>query len=899
MTAPTRSVFIAAAMIVPLAASASSAERLFDYGSECLHCKLLRTWSAEGSELRFNPGTGKDLRNYPPDREVDFEHMKLELDIPEMNEPRMDVTQTLTLSPIAEDLSVLELDAMQFHIRSAQFIGPARIRRDTSFSHDGEDLAIRFEPPIRRGERAMVQIQYTVEDPADGLFWTTESDAWPERPPQIHTQGQPETNQYWFPCHDFPNERLSTEIIATVPEDFVVSSNGRQVEQPVTTNGRTTFHWLQEQPHPNYLVSLIIGQFDVQDIAPADFDFPMPVYVPRGEADKIDRTYGNTPAMVRVFEERFDEPYPYNQYAQLVVWNFGAGGMENTSATTMFDTAVLDAKSMLDDDLDGLIAHELGHQWFGDLITCKSWEHIWLNEGWATYTEALWFEQRDGMERGYQWDMYKNLRRVADRDQLAAGSTGFVPAMVSPVYEHPWQVFRRQSNPYPKGASVLHMLRMKLGEDIFFRGVAEYVDRFRNDVVETDDFRKVMEDVSGRSLQRFFTQWCERPGSPWVEVTAKWDEKDQELSIKVEQLQRIDAEHPAFVFDLPIVIEPDKNDPAWAGESPRELNLEISTNTREQVVSLPGEPGAVIVDPLMTVLMKYDADLKTDWLIAQLGTDRSLTARLDAARLLSTHQNSRAIAALAEKVNEATSHYSVRAMAAESLGKLRAESELVSLAANGIDEAKVRVAVIEALGEVGGSNAENLLKVFADDESESYACRAAALHGLGKIAESDDGEAFDILVRALGHESQHDRVRSGALRGLAALDTPGGIDQAAEFTQHGYLSRLRPVAIEALADLAHHDPDFAFDTLVPLLYDNEDRTRRAAGMALVTIEDERGIEVLDNLIASAKNPDFRAMAEHWRDDLAAIVNSSPGADSSHELERLKREVERLKTQMEK
>jgi aminopeptidase N len=899
MSRTQRRALIAFLLTPLLGAVPTSAEDLHDYGSQCLHCKLLRSMQSSRGELRFNPGTGQDLRNYPPDRIVDFEHMLLELDVPDMNVPHLTAKQTLTFTPIGKDLTVLELDAMQMQIDHAVFIGPARIQRNTTISYDGERLALRFDPPIRRGERADVLIEYSLDNPADGLFWLTETTDWPGRPPQIHSQGQPETNRFWFPCHDFPNERLTTEIITTIPEGFVVSANGRMVSAPQTESGRTTFHWLQDKPHPNYLVSLVVGKFDVADIAPSDMEFPMPVYVPPGLGDRIDRTYGRTAEMIRVFEDRTSEPYPWDQYAQVVVWNFGAGGMENTSATTLYDTAAFDAKSMLDDDMDALIAHELGHQWFGDLMTCKSWAHIWLNEGWAVYMEALWFEQRDGYQRGYQWDMYKNMRGVADRDQLAPGSDSFAPAMTSPVYEHPWEVFRRDSNPYPKGASVIHMLRMKLGDEAFFEAVAVYVDRHKFGVVETDDFRKAMEDVSGLSLEQYFHQWCERPGSPNVHVKAVWDETDSELDITVEQRQRIDADHPAFVFRLPITIEPDPQSKAWAGREAEALVLEIDTNSRRQSVPLPAKPGAVVIDPRMTVLMKLDAELDTKWLVAQLGYEGSITARLDAARLLASHQDAQSTGALVAKLQDKREHYSVRARAAESLGLLRAEDELASAAASGIVEARVRVALINALGEIGGDKAIELLKGFADDDDESYACRTAALEALGKNADKDDDEAFGILVRALGAESQHDTVLTGALRGLTSFDSAASLEHVIGYTKPGTLSRVRPVAIEAAAELADHDIDLAFKEISPLVHDHEARASRAAGMALVAMEDERAVEVFDSLIASAKNPEIKSMAKHWRDDLLATVNSEENRDPSHELERLKRELERLKSRIEK
>src|SRR5690606_32345803 len=218
--------------------------------------------------------------------------------------------------------------------------------------------------------------------------------------------------RHWFVCHDYPNERMTTELIVDVPAVYSVSSNGRLVSH-LTTGDRAVWHWLQDKPHVPYLVTLVIGTFDIVEI-PHD-RVPMKVWVPQGLGDQVMQTYGRTGDMIDLFEQRFGVPYPWDRYDKRVVKNFGAGGMENTSATSMYPTAILDSTALLDGDLDGLIAHELAHQWTGDLITCKSWAHIWLNEGWATYCSALWNERRFG-EDGYL-DSIRNNFGVARRDR--------------------------------------------------------------------------------------------------------------------------------------------------------------------------------------------------------------------------------------------------------------------------------------------------------------------------------------------------------------------------------------------------------------------------------------------------------------------------------------------------
>jgi aminopeptidase N len=871
----------------------------------CLHCKLAATrWlETEGADrVRFEPGTGRDLRNFAPDRPADLRHMRLEFDIPDMNTPRLSAKQTLSFTPIAEPLAVLSLDAEQMEIASVEIPDDSPLHAGTRVSHtyDGRDLSIRFDPPIPPGAAASVVVRYALHDPPDGLTWTPESPEWPGRPPQIHTQGQPETNRFWFPTHDFPNERLTTEIVATVPEGFLVSANGRETSPAKTVNGRTTFHWLQDQPHVSYLVSMVIGKFDVRDVAPAGSRTPMPVYVPPGRGGDVARTYGRTPDMVGVFEERFSEPYAWDRYAQLVVWNFGAGGMENTSATTMYDTAILEEKTLEDDDLDGLISHELGHQWFGDLITCNTWAHIWLNEGWATYCSALWFEARDGGQNGYINSMWRTMRGLAKNDQIAPDAKGDAltrPGMVSPIYKHPWEVFRRTSNPYPKGCSILHMLRAELGDGLFFRCVGEYVDRTKGKTAETNDFRRVFEEVSGRSLERFFTQWAERPGTPKVSVRASWDEKKRELRLVVEQKQLIDAEHPAFVFDLPIEV--------YVGQdmAAAKASIAVDSARHEHAFSFDAEPTMVLVDPDMHVLMDVEVEMRTPWLINQMTTPRSIASRLDAVNFVRGRNTEATRAALVKVLRDAKEWHTVRSEAAESLGKLSAAVELLAALKEVIEQAKVRRSAIHALGEIGGEAVVPALAKHASDENESYACRAASLEHLGKHAPRGSTEFLPIFAAALQAPSQHDQVRIGAIKGLANLNLREALPMVLPFTKLGTPGRTRPDAIDAAARLSKFSDETreaAYLAIAPLVFDREERAQRAAINALAEIRDKRGLETLDRLMATTRSEQTKETAERARERLAANLDKTDTIDATQaEVERLKADLKRLEARMKK
>lgn len=838
---------------------------LGEYGYECQHCRIeygrligLGAVDEYAESRRFDPETGKDLRNYAPDRLVDYRHMRLMITIPDMNTPEFSATQTLVFEPIARPLETLRLDAMLLNIDRVRVdpLNPAVAATEVGHSHDGEHLDIRFDPPIPAGQRADLIIDYRVENPADGLFWTPESDEWPDRPAQIHTQGQPETNRFWFPAHDSPNEQLTTELIVAAPEDFTVVSNGRLAGEPDPTPNRPglkTWRWIQDKDHVTYLVTLVIGQFDVVDVAPARFDVPLPVYAPPGKGPLIEQTFANTARMLELFERRFGEPYPWDKYANLVVWNFGAGGMENTSATSLYDTAVLDSVALNDSDLDGLNSHELAHQWFGDLLTCKTWEHIWLNEGWATYSTSLWLEERDGYQNGYLRNLYGAMRGLAERDQLAPDSDRTRPGMASPVYEHPWEVFRRTSNPYPKGAATLHMLRSKLEEELFFKATAEYIQRHKFGTVETDDFRKVLEEVSGLSLEHFFTQWCVRPGTPKLRISSDWDESSRTLSIRTEQLQRIDSEHPAFVFDLPIEIYAD-----GGSRFPTRITMPISERSHEHRIQLEHAPAMVVADPDLSVLMAVEIDQPGAWLRSQI-FHRSLASRLEAAKTLRDHAGAATTETLERVLLASDEHWSVRQMAAESLGKLGALDELLSArtAISGdppSDRAKVTASIIRAIGDAWTgpvSELNALVESSLEAVSWSYEAPAAALELAGRHG---DASSLPLFERALGMESQHDRIRRGALAGLRDLDLPEGIELAEAYTRFGNLSRLRPVAVGTVAELSGHNGERAFEIVAPLLRDSEIRTVRAAMDALVEIAHPAGVRELDLLVTRTQHP---------------------------------------------
>lgn len=822
-------------------------------GETCLHGKL--EYAAAFAADAFDESTGADLRNFPPSRVVDFGHMKLDMRFDDLNDQRFTATETLSFIPIGSAVDTLTLNAVGLDIESVTLAG-----KDVSYYQDDETITLTFDDALPAGKEQVVTFAYVCDHPYDGMFFTPYSPDAPQYSAEVHTQGQAESNRHWFIAHDYPNERMTTELQVDVPRGFQVSSNGKLVSHD-ERGDREIWHYLQDKPHVSYLVSLVIGKFDVVELDHPRV--PMKVWVPVGHGSQVQQTYGHTGAMIDLFERRLGVAYPWDRYDQITVKNFGAGGMENTSVTSLYPSAILDKTALLDRDLDGLIAHELGHQWTGDLITCKSWEHIWLNEGWATYLSALWSEQRDG-EDGYL-DSIRRQFRVAWRD-----NTDNELPMVSPIYEGPWETFRRRANPYPKGASILHMLRMKLGDDVFWKGVQLYMNRHAYGVVETHDFRYALEEASGLSLEHFFDQWCFRPGTPDLDVRIDFDARSSELVAEITQKQKIDARTPAFTFDLPIYVE-------TAG-STNTYTVKVTEQATTYRTKLDGVPKLVAVDPYLHVLKTIEVHKPQEMWRRQAQQGPTIAARHEAVQALGeeeTPRNRAIIVSIAENPDE---RYTLRDTAVRELsgyGSEPARGEILRMLDDGVAEARVRSDLIGTLREFDADRVDERLAQYAEKD-ESYACRVAAIRGL---AAHEAKQYADLLTELVHFESQHDQVRNAALDALAELDDERGLKLAMDYARYGNLDRSRPSAIEVVGKLAHYDEDAAADYLIDLLDDPEPRSQGSAMAALADMGEKRAEPLLEAIAESDPNPQMRDRAERYLERLREKMKENKGNDA--------------------
>jgi aminopeptidase N len=337
---------------------------------------------------------------FNPDRSVDVRHLKIEVTL-DFAAAAVDGVTTLTLVPLNDGPTRVVLDAVELELQAVTLADG----KPLDFTYDGHKL--RFDLGERRENESIdIKVRYRCT-PRRGLYFIRPDKDYPQRPLQAWSQGQDEDNRYWFPCFDYPNAKSTSEVIATVPARMTVLSNGSLVEDREHGELRTV-HYRQDVPHSSYLVTLVAGEYS-HSREPAG-DIELHYFVTPGREADAPRSFANTAKMIALFAEKTGRPYPWKRYSQITVSEFIFGGMENTSATTLTDQTLHDARAHLDFSSEPLVSHELAHQWFGDLLTCRDWSHGWLNEGFATYFELIWQEFNEGRDEA---DYYRLLDQEA------------------------------------------------------------------------------------------------------------------------------------------------------------------------------------------------------------------------------------------------------------------------------------------------------------------------------------------------------------------------------------------------------------------------------------------------------------------------------------------------------
>lgn len=812
-------------------------------------------------------------RRFAPDRLVDVLHLKLDV-TPNFRARTVAGTATLTFKPIAKPLKVLRLHQVDLNVHEVT----------ASHAIEGYDLTddalvITFVKPIPPVETASVNVRYDAE-PKEGLYFRTRELGYAVGDEHVWTQGETHESRHWYPSFDYPNERFTSEVICHVPKEMTVLSNGIELTNEVGADGMLTSHWKQSKPHVNYLIALVAGP--LKKVSDTYKDIPLALYVQPSDIEEAKNTFDGLVEMMGFFEREIGVPYPWDQYNQVTIYDPHFGGMENTTLTTL-SVGTLHRPEQTENlrNSRGLVAHELAHMWFGDYVTCKDWSHLWLNEGFATYYDAL----HRRFVHGDDEFLYTMLRGA----ESIVGRKDRIP-MVQRAYDNEMSQFSYRA--YGKGSWILHMLRSQLGEALFRKCVKAYLERNALKSVVTEDLNRVIEELSGRSFDPFFDQWVYHARHPELKLSYSWDEAKKLAKVSVAQTHKVDDD--VLLFSFPTKIRFSGAD--WVVDH----DVQVSEASHDFYVALDQKPVSVRFDPELTVLAKISFKKPKAMLYHEVEEGDVLT-RLLAAKALGEFKDKKTVAALRKVLNN-DAFYGVRRYASRSLGKIRTEEALAALTASTAQSnARARQYVVQDIGKFYHPDAEQVLERIATSEKNPLILRSA----LRSLAKYRSAAAKRAITTSLRSTTYRDYEAYYAQEAVPVLDDPSMTGELMKFlsrkdrrvSQGWYGNTL--VTLGRL-NRNEENKDKVRDFIVSKTTHPNERVQRGAIRALGLLEDPKAIPIVSSFTGGGDDKtSVQKAADEALKKLRAVKKVSVELkDLTSEVMKLKEQNEKLEGQIE-
>lgn len=769
---------------------------------------------------------------YARSRDYDLQHSKITL--------RFDLDQKKVLGNVIHSLSILKDGATRLAFDSVglsiQSVSVGRVTGDrksasapAKYETTADKLIVVLPGAAKEGEKFDVQIHYEGK-PRKGLYFILPDKDYPDRPRQIWTQGESEDTRYYLPTYDYPNDRLTTETILTVPSSWITVANGKLVGISDSGGGLKTWTWRESLPSSTYLITVVAGEFE--ELKDSWHGIPVTYYAPRGRGDRLAINYGRTPAMIDLFSKKLGVNYPWEKYAQSMVDDFVAGGMENSSATTNTSTSLEHPKltSEFTTGEDPLISHELGHQWFGDLVTCKDWGDIWLNEGFATFMETVWAESHFPKDQS-EYERWSSARDWFQQSNLYS----------KPIVRHDFDDSSEfDGNAYGKGGWVLYMLRNQLGEDAFYRGLKHYLEVNRGKNVVTADLARAIEEATHVSVDQFFTQWIYGAGAPKFDLSYTYDDAKHQVALTVKETQK--REGRVGLFRIPTEVE------VTTSSGPKLYPITISKEAETFSFPADSAPLLVLFDKGGHVLKSVEFHKeKKEWLY-QLKNATEFSDRADAAIALAKIKNDEEVVAALANALRNDKAWGIRATAADTLGQLGGASALKQLldALNTVHEPWVRNRVVAALANFKDDpSVPSKLESIAHDDS-FYRARAAALQALARLKTPNTLATLNAAVAA---DSPDGFLRDAALRAMGSLGDDKAVPLLLEWSVPGKPIESRQAAISSLARLQKDNKEIT-KQIISYVSEPHFPVRISSIFALGSRGDASAIPALEDLLKS-------------------------------------------------
>jgi aminopeptidase N len=741
--------------------------------------------------------------HYTPRRPYDLIHQRIEVGGFDWDSSAFDASVTTTVVAPHSGLARIALDMGRLlEVRRVTGAGGSRLKADRA----GDSIVVHLARAARAGDTVRFTLTYRGRVQANrGLFFIRDE---PGRVHgrQVYSGGGTDGNPNWIPTQIAPHDKASWDVLATVPAELTVVSNGRLVSDRRRGSLRTV-HWAQEQPASMYLLSIVAAPLvRLQD---RWREVPVDYYTYADDSATARRLFSLTPDVLDVFSAITGVAYPWPKYAQSTVADY-FGGMENVNASTLADW-LPDPRAFADEPWyrHVLIPHEAAHQWFGNYVTPANWAHNWLNEGFAQYLGGRYWEERSGPAAAdaYYLDDYDLYLAVDQRRRMPLASMG-------------------SNNIYAKGSLVLRMLERTLGPQRFRKSINRYLTTHAFGNASSDDFRRAIAEATGEDPAWFFEQWVYQAGHPEFLVQADWDQARGSLMLRVQQTQAdtLAADSAGLRFSVPAFFRGQVRIRVRTarGDTAQDVRLD----RRDQTFAITGvesEPLMVVFDDGNRMLKTLEFEQPTRWLAAELASDADLWSRWWALQRLAGRAADSAAGEALARAATGSEHVRLRAEAATALTGFPTGQALPALQwALSDTAARVREAAVAALAGHADPRALALAReVFGRDTS--YAVRAAALRAAASL---DEEAARDLVLEGLGTPSYRNVIQTAALEALVE-----GGDSTLVADAEGRLGDQRLVAL-ALGALAARGSTPARLALERHLEDPRPRVRRWVAEAI-------------------------------------------------------------------
>jgi aminopeptidase N len=773
---------------------------------------------------------------WAPPRHYNILHLRVSWEM-DLKKEHVNAVSMIKIESIIPDLGRVFLHAAELNIDSVTDSSGNSLKFE--MKPDKQVMYVDLMKSLDDKETEELTFAYSIDHPRTGLYFTNPCPEFPDVETSAWTQMQDDYARYCVPVYDNPSHKFPTETVVTVPKGFFAMSNGYLKSRNENDNGTETFHWVQEKPIPAYLMTIAASEYveykeDLEGLEVSYYAHK------RWDKETVYRSFGKTPKMIKFFESKLGVKFPWAKYAQVTAANFTIGGMENASATTQTDATLHDKKAHSDIDSDGLVSHELAHMWGGDLVTCRTWSHGWLNEGWASQMQNEWKRQDKGDEE-YLYDQFGKQQSYFDEDK-----NRYRRPIVKNEWERGSDVF--DAHLYPGAAWRYYMLKHLVGEDRWWKILGEWLTRFSYKSAYTHDLESLFTELTGEDYGWFFEQWLYKAGYPECKIDIFHDEDLGHIHVRIEQTQKTDDGMTPEVFRFPLTIE-------FLHEDNKRTRYTVQINERVHgfYYLMKDKPLQVLIDPDYTTLMDWQIEKPEPMWIEQLLNGTNTIQRIKAAQALSKKATPKAVDALGKALLK-EQFWGTQVEIAKALGSLKSESALDWIVkAITINDTKARTAVARALGEFYNNDRTlTALKELIDDK-ESYFVVAAAAASIGKIQHTS---SFEILSEFLKHcpPSWHDVIEIGCLEGITATEKEDAIELVRRYLKLGTSDWIRRMIPDQLARLGKRykkeHPEIC-SIIEKNVLDRSFRVQAMSISAAATLEDPSLIPALTKLAESA------------------------------------------------